>query len=79
MLGKEGGVKMIWAVVTVTLKGCKIFQGGKDIMESVSAWLVGPRQGAVAGWIQDPNTLGPNKSRERLLFFFFFFWLFAIS
>lgn len=36
---------------------------GKDAM----AQLMGPTQGIVDGWIQDPNILGPKKSRERLL------------
>lgn len=37
--------------------------GGKDGMDQ----LMGPTQGVVGGWIQDSNTLGPKKSRERLL------------
>lgn len=36
-------------------------------MEFVTVWLVGPRQNAVVGWIQDPNTLGSKKSKESLL------------
>ena len=44
------------------------FHGGKDAMESLRVWLGGPWQDAIADWIQDPNTLGSKKSRERLLF-----------
>lgn len=66
---------MIQAVVTVTLTLERFpnFTGGHPFtwreggMESVRAWLMGPRQGAVDGWIQDSNIVGPKKSRERLL------------
>lgn len=36
-------------------------------MESIRARLMGPGQGAVDGWIEDPKALWPKKSRERLL------------
>lgn len=72
MLGKEGG-KMVWAVVIVKLENCTFFFRGHPftwrkrchgICESL---VKGPRQGAVASWIQDPNTLRPKKFRERLV------------
>lgn len=60
--------KVVWAVVTVTLRKCQNFflivthlHAGKDAMKSVRALV----RGAVDSWIQDPFTLGPQKYRER--------------
>ena len=42
--------------------------GGKRCHGICESLVRGPRQDAVASWIQDPNTLGPKKFRERLVF-----------
>lgn len=74
MLGKEGEKKMVWAVVIVTLEKCQNFFSSshpftwRKRCHGICGSLVrGPRQGAAASWIQDPNTLGPKKFRERLV------------